>query len=472
MSKKELVRNLEELEHVTGSLALDIWQHPQIAYKETYASTAQKDVLADAGFRITDNIGGMQTAFYAEYGSGHPTIGILGEFDALPGLSQSSKPYKDPVRDNAPGHACGHHLLGTAGVEAVLGLKQLIDQGKVNGTIRYYGCPAEEVLSGKTFMAREGVFDDLDCCLTWHPGTSNVVQNYSTQAMISIKFRFHGVPAHAAGAPHAGRSALDAVEIMNIGANYLREHLVDGTRIHYSITNGGQAPNIVPDEAEVWYYLRGENRDQVEDMLVRMHDIAKGAALITGTSTSHELLANCYHMLTNDTMDTLNYRNMEDYPMESFTSDEVAYAAILRKSMDPKLIEESRRQLQLDYNDILPTKNFYNITMKDTTMPGSTDVADVSWITPLASIGTTCGPIGTQVHAWQATAVFGTSIGLKGMHYAARIMALTAYDLLTEPALVEQAKAEFIRATADKPYQAGLDETVLAPGTERKEQLI
>ncbi|MFS0560362.1 amidohydrolase [Terribacillus sp. 179-K 1B1 HS] len=472
MSKKELLGILQKLGNVTGSLALDIWQNPQIAYEETYASEAQKEVLSDAGFRITDKIGGMQTAFYAEYGQGSPVIGILGEFDALPGLSQSSKPYKDPVTVNGPGHACGHHLLGTAGVEAVLALKELIGQGKVNGTIRYYGCPAEEVLSGKTFMAREGVFDDLDCCLTWHPGTSNVVQNYSTQAMISIKFRFHGVPAHAAGAPHAGRSALDAVEIMNIGANYLREHLVDGTRIHYSITNGGQAPNIVPDEAEVWYYLRGANRDQVGDMLGRMHDIAKGAALITGTTTSHELLANCYHMLTNDTLDTLNYRNMEDYPMESFTSDEVAYAAILRKSMDPKLIEASRRQLQLDTNDILPTKNFYDMSMKGTTMPGSTDVADVSWITPLASIQTTCGPVGTQVHAWQATAVFGTSIGLKGMHYAARIMALTAYDLLSEPALVEQAKAEFTESTAGSPFKTGLDDSVLAPGTERKEQLI
>ncbi|MFP7169325.1 amidohydrolase [Terribacillus halophilus] len=472
MSKKDLLTILKELENVIGSLALDIWQNPQIAYEETYASAAQKKVLSDAGFLITDSIGGMQTAFYAEYGKGHPIIGILGEFDALPGLSQSSKPYKDPVVENGPGHACGHHLLGTAGVETVLALKELIDQGKVSGTIRYYGCPAEEVLSGKTFMAREGVFDDLDCCLTWHPSTSNVVQNYSTQAMISIKYRFHGVPAHAAGAPHAGRSALDAVEIMNIGANYLREHLADGTRIHYAITNGGQAPNIVPDEAEVWYYLRGSDRDQVEDMLSRLHDIAKGAALITGTSTSHELLANCYHMLTNDTLDILNYRNMEDYPMESFTSDETAYAAILRKSMDPKLIEASRRQLQLDPNDILPTKNFYDVKLKDSTMPGSTDVADVSWIAPLASIGTTCGPIGTQVHAWQATAVFGTSIGLKGMHYAARIMALTAYDLLTEPALVEQAKAEFAEATSGRPYQAGLEESILAPGTERKEQLI
>lgn len=472
MSKKDLLTILKELENVTGSLALDIWQNPQIAYEETYASAAQKKVLSDAGFLITDSIGGMQTAFYAEYGKGHPIIGILGEFDALPGLSQSSKPYKDPVVENGPGHACGHHLLGTAGVETVLALKELIDQGKVSGTIRYYGCPAEEVLSGKTFMAREGVFDDLDCCLTWHPSTSNVVQNYSTQAMISIKYRFHGVPAHAAGAPHAGRSALDAVEIMNIGANYLREHLADGTRIHYAITNGGQAPNIVPDEAEVWYYLRGSDRDQVEDMLSRLHDIAKGAALITGTSTSHELLANCYHMLTNDTLDILNYRNMEDYPMEIFTSDETAYAAILRKSMDPKLIEASRRQLQLDLNDILPTNNFYDVKLKDSTMPGSTDVADVSWIAPLASIGTTCGPIGTQVHAWQATAVFGTSIGLKGMHYAARIMALTAYDLLTEPALVEQAKAEFAEATSGRPYQAGLEESILAPGTERKEQLI
>ncbi|PAD39275.1 amidohydrolase [Terribacillus sp. 7520-G] len=472
MSKKDLLTILKELENVIGSLALDIWQNPQIAYEETYASAAQKKILSDAGFLITDSIGGMQTAFYAEYGKGHPIIGILGEFDALPGLSQSSKPYKDPVVENGPGHACGHHLLGTAGVETVLALKELIDQGKVSGTIRYYGCPAEEVLSGKTFMAREGVFDDLDCCLTWHPSTSNVVQNYSTQAMISIKYRFHGVPAHAAGAPHAGRSALDAVEIMNIGANYLREHLADGTRIHYAITNGGQAPNIVPDEAEVWYYLRGSDRDQVEDMLSRLHDIAKGAALITGTSTSHELLANCYHMLTNDTLDILNYRNMEDYPMESFTSDETAYAAILRKSMDPKLIEASRRQLQLDPNDILPTKNFYDVKLKDSTMPGSTDVADVSWIAPLASIGTTCGPIGTQVHAWQATAVFGTSIGLKGMHYAARIMALTAYDLLTEPALVEQAKAEFAEATSGRPYQAGLEESILAPGTERKEQLI
>ncbi|WP_077309137.1 amidohydrolase [Terribacillus halophilus] len=472
MSKKELIRRLEELEQLTGSLALNIWKNPQIAYEETYASTAQKDMLADAGFRLTDSIGGMQTAFYAEYGEGYPIIGILGEFDALPGLAQSTKPYKDPVNANKPGHACGHHLLGTAGVEAVLALKQLIDDGQLTGTIRYYGCPAEEVLSGKTFMAREGVFHDLDCCLTWHPGTSNVVQNFSSQAMISIKYRFHGIPAHAAGAPHAGRSALDAVEIMNIGANYLREHLVDGTRIHYAITNGGQAPNIVPDEAEVWYYLRGANREQVEDMLARMHDIAKGAALITGTTTSHELLANCYHMLTNDTLNTLNYRNMENFPMQRFTSDEVAYSSILRKSMDPKLIEASRTELKLDSNDILPTKNFYDLSAKEKTMPGSTDVADVSWITPLASISTTCGPIGTQVHAWQATAVFGTTIGLKGMHHAAKIMALTAYDLFSEPALVEQAKTEFKQAIADKPYRSGLDESVLAPGTVRKEQLI
>lgn len=259
MSKQQLFEAMTIAEPTFADIAKDIWEHPQLGYSELYASDLQQRTLRDAGFHVIANIGGVETAFIAECGSGAPIIGILGEFDALPGLSQAVSPTLQPLDEHAPGHGCGHNLLGTAGVEAVIALKNYMDEHNIAGTLRYYGCSAEELLSGKTFMARAGVFDDLDIVYTWHPGTFNMTTNLAMQALSSVEFFFHGRTAHAAAAPHLGRSALDAVELTNVGANYLREHVPDGSRIHYQITNGGLAPNVVPDKASVLYFLRGKN---------------------------------------------------------------------------------------------------------------------------------------------------------------------------------------------------------------------
>ncbi|WP_139991771.1 amidohydrolase, partial [Kurthia sp. Dielmo] len=278
MSKQQLFDAMTASQQQFASIAKDIWDHPQLGYSERYASTLQQQTLKEAGFHVSTNIGEVETAFVAECGSGSPIIGILGEFDALPGLSQAVSPTLEPLEKDAPGHGCGHNLLGTAGLEAVIALKKYMEEHHIDGTLRYYGCSAEELLSGKTFMARAGVFDDLDLVYTWHPGTFNMTTNLSMQALSSVEFFFHGRTAHAAAAPHLGRSALDAVELTNVGANYLREHVPDGSRIHYQITNGGLAPNVVPDNASVLYFLRGKNRAEVDDLLRRLHLVAEGAA--------------------------------------------------------------------------------------------------------------------------------------------------------------------------------------------------
>lgn len=271
MDKKSLVAFMKENEEKYVEVASKIWKNPQIGFNETFASQLQKEVLHQAGFQIQSNIGDVETAFIAQFGNGSPIIGILGEFDALPGLSQQIDPAFNPVKANGPGHGCGHNLLGTAGVEAVISTKKYMEENNIQGTIRYYGCPAEELLSGKTYMARAGAFDDLDLVYTWHPGNFGMTTNLSMQALSSVEYFFKGRTAHAAAAPHLGRSALDAVELTNVGANYLREHVPDGSRIHYQITNGGLAPNVVPEDASVLYFLRGKNRAEVDDLLRRVN---------------------------------------------------------------------------------------------------------------------------------------------------------------------------------------------------------
>jgi aminobenzoyl-glutamate utilization protein B len=451
-------------------IAQKIWENPQVAYEETYASELQMGILKEAGFTIKSNIGGVQTAFIAEHGSGKPVIGILGEFDALPGLSQTVSTKHHEAIPNGPGHGCGHNLLGTAGVEAVIALKNKMEGEKINGTIRYYGCPAEEVLSGKTFMARAGAFDDLDCAITWHPGTANIVFNMSMQAMVSVKFHFNGITAHAAAAPHAGRSALDAVELMNIGANYMREHVLDGSRIHYVITNGGLAPNIVPDKASVWYYLRAATKEQVEGMLVRIKKIAQGAALMTETEVNSEILAFSYETLPIDTLNDVMFENLKIAESLHFTKEETAYAQELVNTIDPNVVKMSKNLFGASGEGLLRTTPEFNKELKGKQMPGSSDVGDVSWITPVAQVMTTCAPTGVQLHSWQATASFGSSIGFKGMHLAAKTMALTAYDLLNnKDNILNKAKAEFQASTNGKRYTAGIPDEVLPPVNKRIE---
>ncbi|MEM0296542.1 MAG: amidohydrolase [Zestosphaera sp.] len=276
--KEEVWRYIEENAEGFVEIARKIWENPELGLQERFASDLQTRVLEENGFRIKRDIGGMPTAFIAEYGSGRPIIGVLGEYDALPGLSQKAKAQREPVREGAPGHGCGHNLLGTAGVAAAIAVKKLMEEGKISGTLRYYGCPAEETLVGKVYMAREGVYNDLDAVITWHPMLLNAAWTSSSLAMISVRFEFKGIPAHAAASPEMGRSALDAAELMNVGANYLREHVPEKVRIHYSILYGGKEPNIVPDKAVVWYYIRAPDPVLVEEVFERMKKIAQGAA--------------------------------------------------------------------------------------------------------------------------------------------------------------------------------------------------
>lgn len=464
MSKTNLIQALNAGESHFTKMAKDIWDHPEVGYTEAYASSLQAGFLEKEGFRITAGVGEIPTAFVAEYGQGSPVIGILGEFDALPGLSQSVSPDQTPINPGGPGHGCGHNLLGTAGVEAVTALKQLIHEGALPGTIRYYGCPAEELLSGKTFMARDGVFDDLDCVLTWHPGSSNMAANYSMQALTGVEFFFSGRTAHAGAAPHLGRSALDAVELMNVGANYLREHVPDGSRIHYQITNGGQAPNIVPDAASVYYFLRGKDRTAVDHLLDRLIKIAQGAAMMTETSVHWDIKAGCYDTLPNATLNDLMHAQTEIADPILYTPEEEVFAEQLLKSIHPDVLAANPEAAMRSDKSILPTEFINNKQFFGITMGGSSDVGDVSWIAPMGQVMTTCAPLGVQVHTWQATASFGSSIGMKGMHYAAKLMALSAYDLLLNTdGVIEQAKAEFKERVNGITFKAGIPAEVKPP---------
>lgn len=470
MSKENILKWISSNESIFTNIAKKIWENPQVAYEEAYASELQRTTLEEAGFKITSNVGGISTAFVAEYGSGTPIIGVLGEYDALPGLSQTVSTQRNEIVPNGPGHGCGHNLLGTAGVEAVMALKEIMMAEGIAGTIRYYGCPAEEVLSGKTFMARAGVFDDLDCALTWHPGTSNFVINTSMQAMVSVKFHFKGTTSHAAAAPHAGRSALDAVELMNIGSNYMREHVIDGTRMHYVITNGGLAPNIVPDNASVWYYLRSATKEGVDDMLARINKIAQGAALMTETEVNSEILAFAYETLANETLSNVMFENMKSSNSLEFTEEEQLFGQELVNTVDPKVVQIAKNLFGASADELLPTNQQYNKELKGTTVTGSTDVGDVSWITPVGQVMTTCAPAGVQLHSWQATASFGSSIGFKGMHLAAKTMALSAFDLLMDEIIIEKARAEFKKNTESKQYKVGIPEEILPPSEKKLEK--
>ncbi|UOQ94649.1 amidohydrolase [Halobacillus shinanisalinarum] len=454
MSRSDLLQWIEQNQDKFTEIAQNIWDNPQLAYEEKYASNLQMTTLKEAGFRIENPVGDVNTAFVAEFGSGKPIIGVLGEFDALPGLSQKAGFTQEEVVPNGPGHGCGHNLLGTAGVEAVIALKEKMTEEDLSGTIRYYGCPAEEVLAGKTHMAKAGVFDDLDCALTWHPGNSNTVMNMSMQAMVSIKFHFKGITAHAAAAPHAGRSALDGVELMNVGTNYLREHVPDGTRIHYVITNGGLAPNIVPEAASVWYYIRASSKNQVEDILTRVKNIAKGAALMTETEVEHEVSAFPYDTLPNDSLNELMFSTMQEGSLPSFTEEEQSFAERLVETIKSK---NTTGTFGNPVDELLPTNFSYDKQLAGKSIQGSTDVGDVSYITPTGMISTTCAPVGVQLHSWQATASFGTSIGYQGMHLAAKTMSLTAYDLLlNRNNILERAKEEFNERSEGKKYVAGI----------------
>jgi aminobenzoyl-glutamate utilization protein B len=422
-------------------IALQIWEYAEVGYKEVKSSALHQKTLQDNGFTVQAGVADIPTAFVATYGTGQPVIGILAEFDALPGLSQEAIPEKKPVAGKDAGHGCGHHLFGTASVAAGIEIKKLIEQKKFAGTIKVFGCPAEEGGSGKVYMVRAGLFNDVDVVIHWHPGAENGITMTSALANKSAKFRFHGLSAHASSAPDKGRSALDGVEAMDNMVNMMREHVPQETRIHYVITNGGKAPNVVPDFAEVYYYVRHPKRDDVVKIFDRVVKAAEGAALGTGTTVEYEIIGGTHDLLLNRALGEVMHKNLEKVGGVTYTAEETDFGKKLQSTFGYKVpaIESAAAIEPL----IEPAAG-----------SASTDVGDVSYAVPTVGMTAATWIPGTPAHSWQAVACGGTEIGTKGMMVAAKTMALTAIDLFTSPALIEKAKEEFKKNKGDYQYKA------------------
>ncbi len=456
---------IDEIAEELSDLSYKVWEFAEVGLLEEKSAQAESEYLLGHGFRVESNVGGMPTAFVAEWGQGKPVFGFLGEFDALAGLSQQVAPEQKPLVPGAPGHGCGHNLLGVGALGSAIALKRYFEKHNLPGTVRYYGCPAEETLCGKVFMARAGVFDDLDAAITWHGGQHNSVQMGSSNGVNSAKFIFHGKTAHAAGDPHNGRSALDAVELMNVGANYLREHVIPAARLHYVITDGGGQPNVVPARAEVWYYVRAPHRSQVVDIYDRLVDVAKGAALMTGTSFEIQFLAGCYDVLPNHAFSKIALEQLKEVGGPVLSPEEAKFAEEIAESFDKKQKEQGLRAMGAPKELFEQVVNTTVIEPQDNgkTMAGSTDVGDVSWNAPTVQIGTACWPIGTPGHSWQVTACSGHSLGVKGMIVAAKAMARTAVVLSHDDQALKEIWAEFRERLGDEKYVTPVPEGVEPP---------
>lgn len=450
-------------------IARKIWDHPEVALEEHFAAELLAGELEAAGFAVERGVGQMKTAFVASWGEGAPIIGLLGEYDALPGLSQALSVDREPLRADGPGHGCGHNLFGTACLGAVLALKEAMESEGICGTLRFYGCPAEETLVGKTFMARAGLFDDLDAALSWHPGSTNGTWAGSSLAMNSFKVNFHGLASHAGVAPHMGRSALDGAMLMDVGVNYLREHIIPEARIHSVITSGGQAPNVVPAFAQIWYFVRAPKREQVDEIYTRVLDIAQGAALMSGTTHDIDFVTGCSELLSNRVISRVLEESMQQIDDLRFSEQERDFARGLQQSFPPNSVQNAFERAQkgttADLDPAQMADPLWEAVLPGVADPstgsGSTEVGDVSQITPTGQIRTTCWPLGTPPHSWQTVAACGSSIGTKGMIFAAKGLALTALALFTQPDLLADARAEFERDKAGKPYVSPLPEGVV-----------
>jgi len=411
------------------SAALRIWELAEVGYLEVESAALLQSMLREAQFEVSPGIAGMPTAFVATWGQGQPVIAILAEYDALPGLTQDAVPQRKPRDDKAAGHACGHHLFGVGSVAAAIAVREWMVQNRIRGTLRLYGTPAEEGGSGKVYIARSGALDDVDAVLHWHASDRNDAGPNTSLANVSAKFRFHGVSAHAAGFPERGRSALDGVEAMNHMVNLMREHVPQETRIHYVITRGGEAPNVVPDFAEVYYYVRHPLGTTVHELFQRILKAADGAALGTGTTVDHEIIGGVYQVLPNEALARVMDANLRRVGGITYDARELAFAREIHKTFPPDALAIGTESTIADFQEYRSG--------------GSTDVGDVSWRVPTVGLRTATWVPGTASHSWQAVAAGGTSIGIKGMVVAAKTLALTAVDLFTQPPLLSSARAEF-----------------------------
>jgi aminobenzoyl-glutamate utilization protein B len=444
-----------------------IWEMPELRFAEHRSVEAQIAQLEAEGFKVTRNVAGIPTAFLAESGEGGPVIGFLGEFDALAGLSQEAGVTEPrPLVPGASGHGCGHNLLGAGAMLAAVAARDALREAGMKGRVRYYGCPGEEGGSGKTFMAREGVFNDLDAAITWHPGAFNGVMSIRNLANYQVYFRFKGKAAHAAGSPHLGRSALDAVELMNVGVNYLREHMPQEARVHYAITNsGGVSPNVVQANAEVLYLIRAPRVAEARALFERVKACAEGAAIMTGTSWSFEIDKACSETLQNRTLDMALHGNFQALGAAEYDAEDQRFAAEIRRSLTKEDISSEVASFGAD-------PAFAHVALHERVLPfdgnpipqaGSTDVGDVSQIVPTVQAWGACWAVGTPFHTWQAVAQGQLPHAHKGMVQAAKVMAATALDGFRDPELLARAKAELAKRRGGAEYACPIPEDVVAP---------
>jgi len=433
----------QKYEHYSD-IAQQIWEHAEVGYQEEKSAALLKNELVQAGFTLTESVADIPTAFSASFGSGSPVIGILAEYDALPGVSQDHVPMRKIKVEGGAGHACGHHLFGTASVAAAIALKDWLTANPGKGTVRLYGTPAEEGGAGKVYMVRAGLFDDVDAVLHWHPSSGNGANAASSLSNKSAKFRFYGIASHAAGAPWNGRSALDGVEAMNYMVNMMREHVPAESRIHYVITSGGEAPNVVPEFAEVFYYTRHPEMKWVKQIFERVAKAAEAAATGTETRMEYEVIHGLYNVLPNETLSQLMHHNLQTIGGVHYTAEEQAFAEKIKST----LFAAARTDLE-------KAKIVAPFEVIEIGTGGSTDVGDVSWMVPTAGLRTATWVPGTSAHTWQAVAAGGMSIGKKGMMNAAKTLTLTALDIFKNPAVIDKAKAELERRRgADFKYEA------------------
>lgn len=438
--KEEAATNIQSNYETYKKVALNIWNYAEAGFKENKSTLLLQNTLKENGFTVEAGVAEMPTAFVASYGSGKPVIAILAEFDALPGLSQDSSSIKTPVATNTYGHACGHHLFGTGSIATAIAIKTLLKEGKIKGTIKVFGSPAEEGGGGKVYMVRAGLFNDVDIALHWHPGSRNAVTYSSALAYKSAKFRFHGIAAHASASPEKGRSALDAVEGMDYMVNMMREHIPQETRIHYVITNGGKAPNVVPDFAEVFYYVRNPERGLVESIFNRVVKAAEGAAMGTETKMDYEIIDGTHDLLINKILALDMQANLEKVGGLIYTPDELLFGKQLQSSFSGKIPSLDSASF------IKPLETEKN--------QGSTDVGDVSYIVPTVGLTTATWIPGTPAHSWQAAACGGKDMAIRATILASKALAYTAIDLFLDPSLITKAKEEFKSLKGDYQYKA------------------
>ncbi|WP_266082008.1 amidohydrolase [Haladaptatus caseinilyticus] len=456
--KRTLFDTIEAERDRLKMIAREIWENPEVALQESESSERLQSVLHEEGFEITTGVGGIETAFVARYGDENPIVGTMGEFDALPGMSQQAKAEREPVEVGAPGHGCGHNLFGVGSLAAAIAIKRSIEHNDLSGSVVFFGTPAEEAGGGKVYMVRDGAFDDVDAIISWHPGWYNAPGKGSCLAVDAFDFTFRGETSHAAASPDSGRSALDAVQLLNMGVEFMREHIPDAARIHYVIQNGGSAANVVPGEASVEYLVRAPERVEVERISEWVCDIASAAAQMSRTDLATTKTSGMYGVLPNHTLADAIRRNMDhaDFPLDD---EQAKFAAELRDTLGD--VEDSLQYIPASEReaarDVAMFSRPINAPDEGQTGSYSTDSGDVSWNVPLGRFRAATWPVGTPAHSWQAVAA-GKDLGTVGMEFAAKTIAATLADLLEDPQLRQQARAEFEERSATHEYESPLPE--------------